>query len=131
MKKLLIFLMLFISIHSMAEWTYITRSSDNELTISIDKSSIRQIKNKVRFWTLNDYVEIQKKDNNISYLSSTSFQEIDCIERTGDIIEVTYFNRSEAKGKIVDRVDFSNIPGPRNIRPDSLIDEIRKFVCKK
>jgi len=130
MRKILILLLLFISTNTTAQWIELGSNVEQTFVFSIEKSSIRKTKNKVRFWRMDDFIDIQKSDTNFLYLSSTIFYEIDCIERTINIIEMSFFDRNKLNGKIVKTYDNSTNPKPVNIRPETIADELRMFVCK-
>ena len=122
--------MLFVSTHTVSEWIPIV-GDKNDIIVSVDKSSIKKTKNKVKLWMLYDYNVIRQTTEKISYLSTTIFTEIDCVEKTYILIEIYYFDKNESKGKSVHYINFIKEPDFINIRPNSSIEEVRKFVCKK
>jgi hypothetical protein len=127
MKKLLIFLSLFVSTQSFGNWSLLSVS--DELDLMIDKSTITTIKNNKRVWLLFNFKEIQKQSSsNVPYLSQGLYVEFSCIEKSYKFLQLTYYKKNLGN----ELIDISNTVGSESfVVPNSVFDSALKSVCKK
>lgn len=97
MHRLLMLLTLaFISTPATAEWTMIQTSDNGNMYIDFD--SIQKSGESVSVSTLNDYYELQQKQE----LSSQWRELYDCKRKKFKILAVNYYAENMAKGNIID-----------------------------
>jgi len=127
MRKVILMLALGLTCSSaLAEWTEVGNSES--FTAYVNLSSIRNVGNKVKMWTLYDYKTVQYMGE-VKYLSNTAQEEYDCIEETHRNIAINQYTSNMGKGDVVFTGDIKGEPSP--IPPDTVIELLWKVACDK
>ena len=102
MKNYLIFILVFISNLSFAEWTLIYKSSDSNSKYYANMLDIKANKkfSKLRLWTIEDFNLVQEVAT-YKYLSVKSFTEFDCKNSKIRIMAYSLYEDNMAKGEII------------------------------
>ena len=128
MKKLLIGLMLLVvSGAASAEWTDV--GDNDEITLYVDKTTIRRNGNLVKMWILYDFKSASVVVG-LSFLSNRSQNEYDCKEEKFRILEISYFSGQMLSGKVViseDNMGRKWVAVP----PSSVMEAQWKIACGK
>lgn len=126
--QILSFIILFSLFASFAaiasEWASIY--SGKELTVSIDKQSVKGEENSKEFWatTVFDKAQIDPVSGNY-YITTTEYLELDCNSIILKLHEIYYYSD---KGAVVNHLSFTN-PAITSIAPYSLGESAKKVVC--
>ena len=129
MKKLhLALLTILITTNSYAEW----KSYDISKTGGkhyYDNSSIKRNGDKVKVMHYANFSQDDKLAKITKMASARVLYEIDCVNKTREIIEFKAFPKIDLKGDMTDSMN----PNPKieNIVPDSIGAVLMKLVCKK
>ena len=130
MKKLTLLLILMVlSINVWAEWTAVTKSSDNNITSYVDLQSIRKKGSKVKIWDLTD-LKTAQAFNNVSYLSSVSHYEYDCSEETQQLLDFYAYSENMGLGETVN-VQNNIKDEATTIKPGSIGETTFNVACSK
>lgn len=107
-----------------SEWVNIY--SGKELTVYIDKQSIKGEANIREFWAeiVFDTMEIDPISGKY-YMTATEYLELDCNNIILKLHEIYYYSD---KGAVVNHISFPKPPITR-IAPDSLGESAKKVVC--
>ena len=130
MSKILIMLLLSnISVSSFAGWERI--AGNDEITIYIDKSSIRRDDVMVKVWLLDDYRDPQKTSSSGEYLSSIDFLEFDCKAGRRRIHEFVLYSGYMGRGSPI--FTSSSTPGSwsNSEVPGSIGKTLLTVACQK
>ena len=100
MKILLFFLLSFFYISAHADWTKLNQNKAMDTAYFIDLKNIRGNKDKVRIWTLTDYINTQVTKK-VNYQSIKSLVEINCQSKNMRILAYSLYELRMAKGKVV------------------------------
>ena len=124
MKKLII-LFLFLPVFANASnWILVSKSTDGD-SYYLDSQSIMYNGNEVSYWAKVNY----KSRNKFGDLSSKEQWAINCRTRESNLLYMNSYsdfdNRGTTTGSYKAPADW------RPIAPDSIAEEILKFVCKK
>ena len=114
-----------------AEWTYVAISnsgSNNDYSMYIDITTVRKNNNLVKVWKLEDFKEAQDIGNK-KFLSARSQEEVDCKEEQIRIRSIIWSKDNMAHGEVLGNYNKISEWGP--IPPNSMSDELLKFVCGK
>lgn len=100
MKILLFFLLSFFCISANADWIKLNQNKAMDTAYFIDLKNIRGNKDKVRIWTLTDYINTQVTKK-VNYQSIKSLVEINCQSKNMRILAYSLYEQRMAKGKVV------------------------------
>ena len=128
MKKLLLaLLIILITTNSYAEWKFYDLSKTGGKHY-YDNSSIKRNGDKVKVMHYANF----SQDNELAKItkmgSARVLYEIDCVNKTREILEFKAFSKMDLKGKMTDSMNPS--PKIENIVPDSIGAVLMKLVCK-
>ena len=148
MKKIIIMtILLIVSTNALAEWVYLTSSSDSKVYFNSRPTKKRG--HKIKLWTLTDFEKHQLigeetgyhtgsgsldralgiEHNEKYYKSLVQVFEYDCAEETSVQIGITAYSANMGAGKII---DSSNERGsPSEIIPDTIGEAEYEFACNK
>lgn len=118
-----------------ANWVWMGELSDSSQTY-VETETIKKVGGKVECWVTINYpkakfVELTLGTNNKTYLSSVSFQEFDCMNRTVQVLELTHFSGSNRSGESVKTVRANRGEGFSRVIPGSALEAMMMFVCKR
>ena len=140
-------ILLIVSTNALAEWVYLTSSSDSKVYINSKPTKKRG--HKVKLWTLQDYEKTQLlgeqtgyytgsgsldsalgiEHNEQYYKSTIDIDEYDCAEETSVNYGATFYSGNMGTGKII---ASSNQRGsPKEIVPDTIGEAEYEFACNK
>ena len=100
MKILLFSLLSFFCILAHADWIKLNQNQAMDTAYFIDLKNIRGNKDKVRIWTLTDYINTQVTKK-VNYQSIKSLVEINCQSKNMRILAYSLYEQRMAKGKVV------------------------------
>ena len=100
MKILLFSLLSFFFFLSHADWIKLNQNKAMDTAYFIDLKNIRGNKDKVRIWTLTDYINTQVTKK-VNYQSIKSLVEINCQSKNMRILAYSLYEQRMAKGKVV------------------------------
>ena len=100
MKILLFSLLYFFCISAHAYWIKLNQNKAMDTAYFIDLKNIRGNKDKVRIWTLTDYINTQVTKK-VNYQSIKSLVEINCQSKNMRILAYSLYEQRMAKGKVV------------------------------
>ena len=129
MKTLLFILsLLLITTNVYAEWKFydISKSGGKHY---YDNSSIIRNGDKVKVMHYANFSQDDELAKITKMGSARVLYEIDCENKTREIIEFKAFSKMDLKGKMTDSMNPS--PKIENIVPDSIGAVLMKLVCKK
>jgi hypothetical protein len=122
MKKVIgLFLILF-SVNSFANWTFVSSTADNTLSVYVDFSTKKKVGGYIRVWSLMDKNKTSEKVRSFIVL-----EEFDCSLDRNRVIQMSSYSEPMGKGNVINSLGGNN---PWNyITPGSV--EARKFrmVC--
>ena len=129
MKTLLLILsLLLITTNAYAEWKFydISKSGGKHY---YDNSSIKQNGDKVKVMHYANFSQDDELAKITKMASARVLYEIDCVNKTREILEFKAFSKTDLKGSMTDSMN----PNPKieNIVPDSIGAVLMKLVCKK
>ena len=129
MKKLLLSLLtILITTNSYAEWKFydISKSGGKHY---YDNSSIKQNGDKVKVMHYANFSQDNELSKITKMASARILYEIDCVNKTREILEFKAFSKTDLKGDMTDAMN----PKPKieKIVPDSIGAVLVKLVCKK
>ena len=128
MKTLLFILsLILITTSAFAEWKFydISKSGGKHY---YDNSSIKQNGDKVKVMHYANFSQDNELSKITKMLSARVLYEIDCVNKTREILEFKAFSKMDLKGNMTDAMN----PKPKieNIVPDSIGAVLMKLVCK-
>ena len=129
MKKLLLaLLIILITTNSYAEWKFYDLSKTGGKHY-YDNSSIKRNGDKVKVMHYANFSQDDELAKITKMGSARVLYEIDCVNKTREIIEFKAFSKMDLKGNMTDSMN----PNPKieNIVPDSIGAVLMKLVCKK
>lgn len=108
---------------------WITVSSTDLATISVDPATIRKAGNMVKIWSLYDFKSIQSLANDKMYLSQKVQWEYDCKEERGRTLYFSWHTENMGQGQVLHTSTEPTkwIPVP----PRSGIENMWKIACNK
>ena len=129
MKKLLLaLLIILITTNSYAEWKFYDISKTGGKHY-YDNSSIKRNGDKVKVMHYANFSQDDELAKITKMGSARVLYEIDCVNKTREILEFKAFSKMDLKGKMTDSMNPS--PKIENIVPDSIGAVLMKLVCKK
>ena len=129
MKKLLLaLLIILITTNSYAEWKFYDLSKTGGKHY-YDNSSIKRNGDKVKVMHYANFSQDDELAKITKMGSARVLYEIDCVNKTREILEFKAFSKMDLKGKMTDSMNPS--PKIENIVPDSIGAVLMKLVCKK
>ena len=129
MKTLLLLIsLLLVTTNAYAEWKFydISKSGGKHY---YDNSSIKQNGDKVKVMHYANFSQDDELAKITKMASARVLYEIDCVNKTREIIEFKAFSKIDLKGDMTDSMNPK--PGIENIVPDSIGAVLMKLVCKK
>ena len=129
MKKLLLALLtILITTNSYAEWKFYDLSKSGGMNY-YDNSSITRNGDKVKVMHYANFSQDDELAKITKMASARVLYEIDCVNKTREILEFKAFSKTDLKGDMTDSMN----PNPKieNIVPDSIGAVLMKLVCKK
>jgi hypothetical protein len=96
----LITLLLLSSGPAYAEWIKIVENDQTGLTVYADPMTVRRDGDLVKLWALDDFMTIQTVEG-ISYWSSKSQMEFECLEERARWLALAEFSGNMGKGEVV------------------------------
>ena len=129
MKKLLLaLLIILITTNSYAEWKFYDLSKTGGKHY-YDNSSIKRNGDKVKVMHYANFSQDDELAKITKMGSARVLYEIDCVNKTREILEFKAFSKTDLKGDMTDSMN----PNPKieNIVPDSIGAVLMKLVCKK
>ncbi len=120
-------MLLVVSGAASAEWTDV--GDNDEITLYVDKTTIRRNGNLVKMWILYDFKSASVVVG-LSFLSNRSQNEYDCKEEKFRILEISYFSGQMLSGKVViseDNMGRKWVAVP----PSSVMEAQWKIACGK
>jgi len=100
MKIFLFSLLSFFCILAHADWIKLNQNKAMDTAYFIDLKNITGNKDKVRIWTLTDYINTQVTKK-VNYQSIKSLVEINCQSKNMRILAYSLYEQRMAKGKVV------------------------------
>ena len=129
MKKLLLaLLIILITTNSYAEWKFYDISKTGGKHY-YDNSSIKRNGDKVKVMHYANFSQDDELAKITKMASARVLYEIDCVNKTREIIEFKAFSKTDLKGAMTDSMNSN--PKIENIVPDSIGAVLMKLVCKK
>ena len=129
MKKLLFaFLTILITTNSYAEWKFYDISKTGGKHY-YDNSSIIRNGDKVKVMHYANFSQDDELAKITKMASARVLYEIDCENKTREILEFKAFSKKDLKGDMTDAMNPK--PEIENIVPDSIGAVLMKLVCKK
>lgn len=130
MKKLLFALTLtLISTHTMAEWTKIGESDDDEgYTVYAEMDSVRKSGDRVRMWILLDY-KTEQKASGVNFLSKTIRRDYDCKGEHLRTLAFKLFSWNMGQGSLVR--SYNQPRNWKNAQSESMDETVWKFACSQ
>ena len=129
MKKILLTLsLLLITNNAYAEWKFydISKSGGKHY---YDNSSIKQNGDKVKVMHYANFSQDNELSKITKMASARILYEIDCVNKTREILEFKAFSKTDLKGDMTNAMNPN--PEIENIVPDSIGAVLMKLVCKK
>ena len=129
MKKLLLSLLtILITTNSYAEWKFYDISKTGGKHY-YDNSSIKRNGDKVKVMHYANFSQDDELAKITKMGSARVLYEIDCVNKTREIIEFKAFSKTDLKGDMTDSMNPK--PEIENIVPNSIGAVLMKLVCKK
>ena len=129
MKKLLLSLLtILITTNSYAEWKFYDTSKTGGKHY-YDNSSIKQNGDKVKVMHYANFSQDNELSKITKMASTRILYEIDCVNKSREILEFKAFSKTDLKGDMTDVMKPK--PEIENIVPDSIGEGLMKVVCKK
>ena len=129
MKKLhLALLTILITTNSYAEWKFYDISKTGGKHY-YDNSSIKRNGDKVKVMHYANFSQDDELAKITKMASARVLYEIDCVNKTREIIEFKAFSKTDLKGDMTDSMNPK--PEIENIVPNSIGAVLMKLVCKK
>ena len=129
MKKLLFTLLqLLIMTNAYAEWKFYDISKTGGKHY-YDNSSIRRHGDKVKVMHYSNFSQDDELAKITKMASARVLYEIDCENKTREILEFKAFSKTDLKGDMTDSMNPK--PEIENIVPNSIGAVLMKLVCKK
>ena len=100
MKKILLPLIFSLSFPAHAEWDLIYKDATIKSEYFMNLNNYKRNKNKVRAWTLESFLELQKAET-LEYRSVKSFVEFNCEESSLRILAYSLYEKNMGKGKTI------------------------------
>ncbi|MDC0423363.1 hypothetical protein OAL85_03690 [Methylophilaceae bacterium] len=100
MKTILFSLLLIFSTPLYADWNLIYKNEIIKSEYFLNLNNFKRNKDKVRAWTLENFLEPQKVEN-LDYLSVKSFVEFNCKESSLRILAYSLYSNNMGKGKAI------------------------------
>ena len=129
MKTLLLILsLLFVTTSVFAEWKFYDLSKAGGMNY-YDNSSITRNGDKVKVIHYANFSQDDELTKLTKMSSARVLYEIDCVNKSREILEFKAFSKTDLKGDMTDSMN----PNPKieNIVPDSIGAVLMKLVCKK
>jgi hypothetical protein len=145
MKKIIMTILLIVSTNALAEWVYLTSSSDSKVYFNSKPTKKRG--HKVKLWTLQDYEKPQLLgeesvqtgsasldrvlgyQENKYYKSLVKINEYDCAEETSTRIGITAYSDNMGAGENIE--SSNDRSSPSEIIPDTIGEAEFEFACNK
>ena len=124
MKKLLL-IFFFPTFAFGASWNIVAKSIDGN-TFYIEKESILRNGNEVNYWMR---VNLGKRHKE-GYLSTKENYVVNCRTRDEKLKNLILFSDFDNKGTVINQFNYLKEEW-KPLSPDSIGDDIMKFVCKK
>ena len=118
-----------ISTHVMAKWEQYAYMKDDGTSIYIDRSTIRENRNIVRMWYLNDYKTMQINPR-YKFQSTKGLTEFDCVDEKTRMLTFLHYTGNMGGGRVV----HVNDEGPgiwEYIVPGSVYEILWLVACGK
>ena len=129
MKKLLLILsLLLITTSAFAEWKFYDLSKSGGMNY-YDNSSITRNGDKVKVMHYANFSQDDELAKITKMGSARVLYEIDCVNKTREILEFKAFSKTDLKGDMTDSMNPK--PEIENIVPNSIGAVLMKLVCKK
>ena len=129
MKKLLLSLLtILITTNSYAEWKFYDTSKTGGKHY-YDNSSIKRNGDKVKVMHYANFSQDDELAKITKMGSARVLYEIDCVNKTREILEFKAFSKTDLKGDMTDSMNPK--PEIENIVPNSIGAVLMKLVCKK
>ena len=129
MKTLLLILsLLLITTSAFAEWKFYDLSKSGGMNY-YDNSSIRRHGDKVKVMRYSNFSQDDELTKITKMASARVLYEIDCVNKTREILEFKAFSKTDLKGDMTDSMNPK--PEIENIVPNSIGAVLMKLVCKK
>lgn len=132
-KKLLFLVLLVISTLVHSEWKYVTSTKDKDVDFYIDFDTLKRKDNLVTVWMKSEFKTTQRDsifDIFSGYLSSRSYEQWDCVDKTTRTISFDNFSKNNLEGKLVNS-ETMVMSVPYTIRPDTSGSRLYKVICNK
>lgn len=132
-KRLLFLVLLVTSTMVHSEWKYVTSTKDKEIDFYIDFDTLKRKNNLVTVWVKTEFKTTQRDsilDIFNGYLSSRTYEQWDCEDKTMRTMSFDYFSKNDLEGKIVNSGTML-MTIPESIRPDTSGSRLFKVICKK
>jgi hypothetical protein len=128
-RTILVMMLAAMSNSAMAEWVVITDRKADSLTVYADPTTILKTGNKVKMWSLWDFIQTQVSTNDDKYQSIMAQEEYDCKEDQRRTLFLIY--RAENMGEGTTVVSYNRPhsdwePAP----PKSMTNSLLKFACQ-
>ena len=122
MKKVIgLFLILF-SVNSFANWTFVSSTADNTLSVYVDFSTKKKVGGYIRVWSLVDTSRTFKKVHSYKVL-----EEFDCsLDRTR-LIQMSAYSGRMGVGDVINTTKGDN--SWDYIRPKTVEEDVFKRIC--
>ena len=125
MNKTWLGILLLVSNMAYAEWTSVGHFDNGDFYI--DRQSMIRKGDQREIWTLMDYRFVQMDANKNVFRSSRSMMQLNCAEKKGRIIHMSFFSGSMLRGNEVSKMgmlkDWEPVP------PDTPIYRILEVTC--
>lgn len=129
MKKLLLTLILTLTTTTaMADWTLIISTSDADVVIYADLTTIRKTDNGFRMWELMNFKTVQEQSGQ-RWLSNKLLREYDCEAEAGRTLSFSQHSKNMGKGDVI--YNDRNVTTWNYIAPESLAAYTFKEACDK
>jgi len=132
MKRLLFVVLLMVCSVSWAEWEFLSKSSDGEQKVYVNKSTIRKNGAISRMWVLTDFSQVQTNAGGERYMSDMTLTVYNCRDETVEIVSLVEYSGSMGQGNVVEAHTWQerewkwepNVPG-------SFGETLWKIACGK
>jgi hypothetical protein len=125
MKKLLFFLLIFISSSAWTGWVPIANSDSGDTEFYVDPATIRKEGVLRKFWKM---VNLKNRNKN-GDISFRFRDELDCKEEKFRNLNITTFSEKMLSGEITN--NFNTIGKWVYIAPGTLDEAVMEYVCRK
>lgn len=126
-KTILMMLLAVVSINAMAEWEKIGVNSEGSIVYA-DAATIRKKNNKVKIWTLADFIT-PEADHGTGSKSMKLLHEYDCKEDQSRILYFTSTSGNMGTGGVVELDRNPSKWSP--VEPNTIDATSLRFACKK